>query len=80
MPNLPRFRLEYDEGKEKWILENEQGRTVKNFETKEDATAKGVLKKAVGTEGGTVRIHKQHGGIQEERTFPRSRDPRKSKG
>lgn len=80
MANLPRYRLEYDEAKEKWALENEQGRTVRNFETKEDATARGVLKKAVGSDGGTVKIHKQHGGFQEERTFPRSRDPRKSKG
>jgi hypothetical protein len=54
MPNLPRYRLEYDEAKKKWALENEQGRTVRNFETKEDATARGVLKKAVGSEGGTV--------------------------
>lgn len=80
MANLPRFRLEYDEKKEKWALENAQGTTVKNFDTKEDATAGGVLKKVVGSDGGTVRIYKQHGGIQEERTFPKSRDPRKSKG
>ena len=28
----------------------------------------------------SVRIHKGTGGIQEERTYPRSADPRKSKG
>jgi hypothetical protein len=80
MANLPRFRLEYDEEKAKWALENAQGKTVRNFETKEDATARGVLKKAVGPDGASVRIHKKHGGIQEERTFPKSKDPRKSKG
>lgn len=80
MENLRRYRLEYDEQKEQWVLENDSGRTVRTFDTKEDATARGVLKKAVGTEGGTVRIHKQHGGFQEERTFPRSKDPRKSTG
>ncbi len=28
----------------------------------------------------SVRIHKQDGKIQEERTYPRSADPRRSKG
>lgn len=28
----------------------------------------------------SVRIHKQDGKIQEERTYPRAADPRKSKG
>jgi hypothetical protein len=29
---------------------------------------------------GSVRIHKVNGRIQEERTYPRSKDPRSSKG
>ena len=29
---------------------------------------------------GSVRIHKVNGQIQEERTYPRSKDPRESKG
>lgn len=62
-------------------LENDANdKVVKRFETKEDATAGGVLKKALGPEGGSVRIEKKHGGYQEERTFPRSKDPRRSKG
>jgi hypothetical protein len=80
MANLPRFTLEYHEKQEKWALENNAGRTVKLFETKADATAGGVLEKAVGANGGTVRIQKQNGVFQEERTFPRSADPRKSPG
>ncbi len=28
----------------------------------------------------TVKIHKEKGGIQEERTYPRKADPKKSKG
>jgi hypothetical protein len=28
----------------------------------------------------SVRIHKQKGGIQEERTYPRKADPRRSRG
>lgn len=46
---------------------------MKSFKTKEAATKGGVLKKAVGK--GSVRIHKVNGRIQEERTYPRSRDP-----
>jgi hypothetical protein len=30
--------------------------------------------------GGSLKIHKNNGGFQEERTYPRSKDPRKSKG
>lgn len=29
---------------------------------------------------GSVRIHKENGQIQEERTYPRSKDPRTSRG
>jgi hypothetical protein len=39
-----------------------------------------VLSRALGKEGGSVKIEKISGGYQEERTFPRSADPRKSKG
>lgn len=30
--------------------------------------------------GGSVKIHKENGQIQEERTYPRSADPKKSPG
>lgn len=81
MGNLPKYTLEYDERKERWVLEKDStGRTVRSFDTKEDATRRGVLKRAVGEEGGSVKIQKENGRFQEERTFPRSRDPRRSKG
>lgn len=80
MTNLPRYDLVHDGQKDDWALRNAQGRTVRRFETKSDATAGGALKDAVGGGGGSVRIHKENGAIQEERTFPRSRDPKKSPG
>ena len=81
MPNLTRFTLSHDQQKDDWALKNDlTGRTVKRFDTKADATKGGVLEKAVGAEGGSVRIHKESGVYQEERTYPRSRDPRQSKG
>jgi len=48
---------------------------VKRFATKAAATKGGVLEKAVGNMG-SVRIRKRDGKIQEERTYPRSMDPR----
>ncbi len=81
MARLPKFTLEYDERKEKWVLENDKtNRTIKTFATKEKATAGGVLKKAVGEDGGSVKIQKLNGRFQEERTFPRKKDPRESEG
>jgi hypothetical protein len=81
MAKLPTFTLEYDEKRDQWELQNDQtDRVVKRWDTKEDATARGVLKNAVGNDGGSVRIQKTNGRYQEERTFPRSADPKKSKG
>lgn len=34
----------------------------------------------VGNGEGSVRIHTASGGMEEERTYPRSKDPRKSPG
>jgi hypothetical protein len=66
---------------EKWRLERAGGdRALRSFERKEDALKGGVLKNAVGRQGGSVKIHKENGRIQQERTYPRSRDPRGSKG
>lgn len=81
MPNLPRFTLSHDHQKGGWVLKREiTGQVVRRFETKDDATAGGVLGKAIGANGGSVRIQKENGVFQEERTFPRSRDPRRTKG
>lgn len=80
MPKLPKFTLEHNKKLDSWDLQNQTGRTVKRFENKAGATAGGVLEKAVGSEGGSVSIRKMNGRIQEERTFPGSRDPKKSPG
>ncbi len=80
MSDLPRYTLGFDEHKKEWALKNESGKTVRHFETKDDATKGGILESAVGNGGGSVRIQKQNGRYQEERTYPGSRDPRSSKG
>lgn len=81
MSNLPRYTLGHDHKKGGWVLKEEvTGNVIKRFGTKEDATKGGVLKKAIGSRGGSVRIQKENGVFQEERTYPRSRDPRQTKG
>jgi hypothetical protein len=81
MPNLPRYTLTKDEKRDDWKLTHDASdRVVRRFETKGDATERGALRDAVGGAGGSVRIQKEDGRYQEERTFPRSRDPKTSKG
>lgn len=81
MANLPRYTLSRDRNEDDWILRNDMtGRVRRRFDTKSEATAGGVLGEALGSAGGSVRIEKIHGGYDEERTYPRSRDPHRSKG
>ena len=81
MAKIPKFTLEFNENKSKWELQNDKtNQVVKRWETKDDATARGVLKNALGDDGGSVKIQKANGRFQEERTFPKSADPKSSKG
>ena len=65
----------------RWSLEPAGSDTpLKTFARKSDATKRGVLEKALGPQGGSVRIHKVNGRVQEERTYPRGKDPKGSKG
>jgi Uncharacterized protein conserved in bacteria (DUF2188) len=81
MAKLPRFTLTHNDKKDRWQLEKDKSdKVVKTFENKADALAGGILKKIVGAEGGSVKIQKIGGKFQEERTYPRSRDPKKFKG
>lgn len=81
MGKLPKYTLEFDEKKERWELEKDTtGQVIKTFSTKEVATKGGVLKRVLGEDGGSVKIQKLNGRIEEERTFPRKADPVESKG
>lgn len=81
MPRLPKYTLEFDEKKDKWVLENDQtNRVERTYDTKEKATQRGALRRALGPDGGSVKIQKKSGAYQEERTFPKSKDPKKSPG
>ncbi len=81
MSKLEKYTLDFEEKKDKWEFTNDRtSKVVGSFVKKEDATTGGVLKKILGQDGGSVKIQKMNGRIQEERTYPGSKDPRKSKG
>lgn len=78
---LPKFTLSHNTKKDSWDLTNDKtDRVIKRFEYKEDATKGGVLSDAVGKKGGSVKIKTMDNLYQEERTYPRSADPKKSEG
>ena len=80
MAKLPKFELGRNDRKDRWDLTDANDRVVKTFERKQDAVQGGVLEQAIGRGGGSVRIRKMDGTFQEERTFPRRADPKKSPG
>ena len=80
MAKLAKYTLLQDAKTKRWTLKSDStGQTVKSFGSKAAATRGGVLERAV-SKSGTVKIKKRNGKIQEERTYPRKRDPRASKG
>lgn len=82
MGNLRKFTLSFDKKKGDWKLSNDKtDKTVKRFDVKEDAIKGGVFKELLGKEGGSVKIQKKSPTtFQEERTYPKSKDPKGSKG
>ncbi|MBU4530573.1 MAG: DUF2188 domain-containing protein [Desulfomicrobium sp.] len=81
MAKLPKFTLTHNEKKDRWDLTKDgASRPTATFDKKAEATKGGALEKAVGKAGGSVKIQKVDGKFQEERTYPRSADPKKSPG
>ncbi len=74
---LQRYHLE--KKNDYWRLRKAgSNRAVVKAGTKELAISE--LRRYMKTHEGSVRIHKANGRFQEERTYPRTRDPRGSKG
>ena len=80
MTMRPKFTLKHSKHLGGWALTDQSGRIVAIFNRKIDAFAGGRFEKMLGAQGGSVRIHKQDGRFEEERTYPRRRDPRTSPG
>ncbi len=75
---LPRFTLVHKRQNGCWDLHDQFAEVVKQFARKSEAKSRGVLESIV--KRGTVRIHNKNGRIEEERTFPRSANPRNHPG
>lgn len=72
MPKLIKYTLEFSEKNKKWTLKNDKTKKLaKSFKTKASAIKGGALKRALGKNGGSVKIQKQSGRIQEVRTYRR---------
>jgi hypothetical protein len=66
-----KYTVRFDVSREKWLLTHDASEKVlKVFDTKEDATRAGALRKVLGREGGTVRVRTRSGAFEEERNFP----------
>jgi len=64
---------------DKWLLKKAKSKQlIKSFNTKDRAMEYST--KYMRRNHGSLKVHKLDGKIQEERTYPRSKDPRKSKG
>jgi len=62
-----------------WSFQKEgAGRAINNSETKAEAIEK--MREFMSNKEGSVKIHKENGLIQEERTYPRSKDPSNTPG
>lgn len=78
---LTRYTIQYNEEKSRWELKKDGSDIIiQSFSSKEAATEHDRLKKILGKEGGSVKIQKKNGRFQEERTYPRAADPRRSIG
>lgn len=79
--DLKKYTLVHDDKKNDWALKSDtSGRTKARFKTKQEATKGGVLSDTLGKSGGSVKIQKTDGRYQEERTYPRGKDPKGSPG
>lgn len=81
MPTLRKFTVSKNKKTERWDLREDKSRQViRSFKTKANAKKGGVLKKLLGKPGGSVKFELEKGGYDEERTYPRKKDPKSSKG
>lgn len=72
-------RIDVVHGDNGWVGRS-GGRTIVTGETKQQAVLAAAEAAKRSADAVSVRIHKRNGQIQEERTYPRSADPRSSRG
>jgi hypothetical protein len=65
---------------DRWVTRTKSGKVKLRAKTKAAAIKRTARLAAGDPQAVSVRIHKANGRIGEERTYPRSKDPRSSKG
>ncbi|MTI22324.1 DUF2188 domain-containing protein [Fulvivirga sp. RKSG066] len=70
---MDNYHITYTGNQWKFSGEN-AGKSIKNFETKEEAVD--YATEFLNEHDGSLKIHTQDGKIEEERTYPRSADPK----
>ena len=75
----PMKRIDVVKKGEKWVAES-GNEVVAQAPTKVEAVRKTATAARRDPDAVTVKIHKVNGRIQEERTYPRSADPPRSRG
>ncbi len=79
MPKLQKYTLSADADAGGWVLKRDGAqRAAKRFKTKGEAVDS--LGTRFKSSPASVKIQKQDGTLEEERTYPRAMDPRSSKG
>ena len=73
-------RLDLVKKNNEWVAQTGSKQVVARARTKEDAVRKTARVARADSQSVTVKIHKENGRIQEERTYPRKADPRGTKG
>ncbi|NDV15781.1 DUF2188 domain-containing protein [Muricauda sp. TY007] len=76
---MENFHLVHEDGKYKLKREHAE-RASKVIDSNKEEAIKQAKKFITDNGGGSLKIHKNKGGFQEERTYPKSIDPKKSKG
>jgi Uncharacterized protein conserved in bacteria (DUF2188) len=73
-------RIDVSKKGNQWVAKTRSGETVARAPKKVDAVRRTARVAKADPKPVSVRIHKENGRIQEERTYPRKADPRRSKG
>ncbi len=76
---MENFHLVYEDDKYKVKRENAE-RASKVIDANKQDAIKQARDFVKSQGGGSLKIHKNKGGFQEERTYPKSKDPKQSKG
>ena len=76
---MDNYHITYNKNSEQWQFKK-SGNERPTFTADTKADAIGKMQSYMQNHPGSVKIHKVNNIIQEERTYPRSIDPRKTEG